>query len=143
MPPSIVAAFSTCTAYAAGNATNRVAFLRTLRPNISELLREIGASTTVTQLDRLAHTQALLFYQVIRVFDGDVTLRAEAERDMELLEIALGGLCKVRENLGDLSELDDSGVKARPPREWEVCVPLRSSNCATCPGDSLGPWVVN
>jgi hypothetical protein len=39
-----------------------------------------------TPLESLAHTQALLLYHIIRIFDGDIAARADAERTQSALE---------------------------------------------------------
>lgn len=45
-----------------------------------------------TPIDSLAHTQALLLYQIIRLFDGDISARASGERIIPVLETSAIGL---------------------------------------------------
>jgi len=60
----------------------------------------------------------------VRLFDGDVSLRAAGERDMGRLRGWLGELCKIRENFG--GEDREDGERERGSLlegagvEWEV-----------------------
>jgi hypothetical protein len=121
-PRCILDCFSTNVLYTNRSAGNAAMVMRVLHSNVTEL---IGAETSrvgTTVAEKLARTQALFLYQVIRLFDGDVTLRAQAEMDIPLLQTWLAELCRVRENLGDLAELEDSVVRADTPQEWEVSI---------------------
>ena len=95
-------------------------FMRALHSSVSELVDAEAGRVVATPVEKLARTQALFLYQVIRLLDGDVTLRAQGERDIPLLQTWLGDLCRVRENLGDLAQLGDSVMRNQPPSEWEV-----------------------
>ncbi|KAM0492741.1 hypothetical protein ACHAP6_000894 [Verticillium nonalfalfae] len=64
----------------------------------------------LTPLDKLARTQALLIYQQIRIFDGDIGLREQAERDIGTLEAWLEDLETYRDNLAELWLLEESLV---------------------------------
>ena len=59
--------------------------LRSIESHVQDLL---AASDPVTPLDSLAYTHALILYQIIRLFDGDIGARAAAERDILVLETA-------------------------------------------------------
>ncbi|KAH9885674.1 hypothetical protein F4778DRAFT_498501 [Xylariomycetidae sp. FL2044] len=70
----------------------------------------------MTPLEKLARAQALFVYQVIRLFDGDVGLRVQAERDMALFQTWLAELCKIRDNLssgGGEENVDDDDEQAQ------------------------------
>ena len=71
-----------------------------------------------TPQEKLARAQALFLYQIIGLFDGDVTLRSNADRNMPLLQDWLDELCKIRDNLGMPGIMNDRD----PPRSWEVCL---------------------
>lgn len=71
-------------------------------------------------IEKLARSQALFLYQIIRLFDGDVALRAQGEKDMGLLKTWLDDLCHIRNNLGDLARLEYATVREQPSIEWEV-----------------------
>lgn len=114
MPSSIQACFTACTLYSNMTSSNKTSVFRVLCQNIGEF-KECNALTPV---DRLARLQALLLYQVICLFDGDVTLRSLADRNMLLLQIWADDLCKIRENLGP-KEYNNSDESM--PKSWEVC----------------------
>lgn len=94
--------------------------IRALHATVKELVEGEACRTVVTPVEKLARTQALFLYQIIRMLDGDVILRAQGERDVPLLFKWVGELCRLRENLGDLAQLEDGIVRKQPPQEWEV-----------------------
>ena len=96
--------------------------MRSLHESASELITTETARFTPSSTEKLARAQALFLYQVIRLFDGDITLRAQAERDSSVLAIWLSDLCKIRDNLGDAALMDEGMRKNQPPKEWEVCL---------------------
>ncbi|KAJ9622247.1 hypothetical protein H2204_011595 [Knufia peltigerae] len=87
-----------------------------------------GGGGATMPVEKLARTQALFLFQIIRLLDGDVTLRAQGERDIRLLEVWLNDLCKVRENLRDLgagsgtSERNSVGRRNQHPPQWETWI---------------------
>lgn len=81
----------------------------------------VGDSAANNVYEILARTQALWMYQVLRVFDGDIGLRAQAERDMTILEKWLLELEQYRDNLAEMCLLEEAEVRQRPPESWEVC----------------------
>lgn len=95
--------------------------VRALHASAKELVDVETCRVVATPVEKVARTQALFMYQVIRLLDGDVMLRAQGERDLPLLFAWLRELCKVRENLGDLAQLGDGAVRELPAQEWEVC----------------------
>jgi hypothetical protein len=121
MPSSILQCFTASSLYLNMSQSTRSTTLRILQQNLGELLQPGGAAVVATTpQDRLARTQALLLYQTIRAFDGDITLHSAGERDMPVLTAWLGDLCKIRENLGDLSEMNATAMRSHPPTSWEV-----------------------
>lgn len=120
-PPCIVSCFSTCVLYQNRNSINIAMVVRALQADIKGLVESESARRAVlTPVEKLARTQALFLYQVIRLLDGDVMLRAQGERDLPLLGGWVDELCKVRENLGNLAQLENGVVRTEPPAEWEV-----------------------
>lgn len=91
--------------------------IRALHGNVRELLDYESGRTTVTPTEKLARTQALFLYQVMRLFDENITLRSQAEKDMPVLDAWLAELCKIRENLGNL---ENDAARHEKPVEWEV-----------------------
>jgi hypothetical protein len=87
---------------------------------LCESLKELGQQEAVnTPQEKLARAQALFLYQIIGLFDGDVTLRSNADRNMSLLRDWVDDLCKIRENLRTTENTKD--LNPKPPRSWEVC----------------------
>ncbi|KAB5566256.1 hypothetical protein GE09DRAFT_1055831 [Coniochaeta sp. 2T2.1] len=118
-PSCILDCFATNVLYTNRNPSNMTMVMRALHRNVSDIVRTQAVHTNATVAEKLARTQALFLYQVIRLFDGDVTLRAQGEADIPLLQGWLCELCKVRDNLGNLEESEQSLVRVEPPQEWE------------------------
>ncbi|KAI0102301.1 hypothetical protein GGR51DRAFT_527770 [Nemania sp. FL0031] len=118
-PQCIISCFSTCVLYANRTPTNAAMAMRALSSSARELVDAESSRVVVTPIDKLARCQALFLYQVIRLFDGDIALRAQGEKDMELSKIWLEELRHTRDNLGNLARLEYSSVKEESPIEWE------------------------
>lgn len=78
-------ALSICSLYIHRTNTNKAIVLRMLDDKVDSLLLNSsqfsnGSKNNLTQL------QVLLLYQIIRLFDGDIRQRANAERHFELLD---------------------------------------------------------
>lgn len=114
-PQCILSCFATSVLYANRTPGNTPMVMRALYGSVRELVAVESGRTAavVTPTEKLARTQALFLYQIIRLFDGDVSLRAQGEKDIPLLNSWLGELCKIRENLGE------NGARDQPPKEWE------------------------
>lgn len=69
----------------AKNQTNSPIIFRSIDARISELL---SLPTPANLFDCLAHAQALLLYQIIRLFDGDIAARSSGEQLIPSLENA-------------------------------------------------------
>ncbi|KAF4208812.1 hypothetical protein CNMCM8927_008761 [Aspergillus lentulus] len=80
---------------------------------------DVGTRAANTVYEKLANTQALWMYQVLRVFDGDIGLRSQAERDMTILEAWLLELEQYRDNLAEVCLLEEAEVRQRAPKSWE------------------------
>lgn len=94
--------------------------MRALHSNVKELISTESNRLSAMPVEKLARTQALFLYQIIRLLDGDVALRAQGESSITLFQTWLGELCRVRENMGDLAKFDHCSKRMQPPREWEV-----------------------
>ena len=68
----------------AKNRANAPIIMQGIEARVAELLSLPIKSTSF--LDTLAHTQSLVLYQIIRLFDGDIAVRAAAERTIPDLE---------------------------------------------------------
>jgi hypothetical protein len=101
--------------------------MRVLHSSVRELVDTEAGRVVATPAEKLARAQTLFLYQIIRLFDGDVILRAQGEKDMPLLQTWLGDLCRMRGHLGDLAEFENGVVRKQPPKiEWEVSCSPRS-----------------
>lgn len=69
-------AISACALHASKNTTNARVILRCIETKVDDLL---SSAPRAEPLDALARTQALLLYQTIRFFDGDVLARSSAD----------------------------------------------------------------
>ncbi|KAK3339943.1 hypothetical protein B0T25DRAFT_560951 [Lasiosphaeria hispida] len=119
-PRCIVTCFAASVLYANRTPQNTSMVMRALHGSVGELVEAESGRSAATPVEKLARAQALFVYQVIRLFDGDVGLRAQGEKDIALLKTWLDELCKIRENLGDLAQLEDCAARRQqPPKEWE------------------------
>lgn len=119
MPRWITTVFSTCVLYLHSNVSNRGIVLRVLHDNINDLLGS-GSTLNLTPQERLARVHALMLYQVIRMFDGDITLGAQADNNMAILDSWLEDLIKIRDNLVRESKAEEPEIRSQPPESWEV-----------------------
>lgn len=94
-------AHACCGLYTAKNKTNAAIILRTIEFRTQEL---VSSALPTTRLELLARTQALLLYQIIRLFDGDIRARVAAERTNAALDTAATAL------LGHISYDAESGA---------------------------------
>ncbi|KAI1422543.1 hypothetical protein F5Y12DRAFT_609193 [Xylaria sp. FL1777] len=117
-PRCIMSCFTTCVLYASRTPTNMAMVIRAISDSAREFV-DAEAHVVRTSIEKLARSQALFLYQIIRLFDGDITLRAQGEKDMGLLKTWLGELCRIRDNLGDLALLEYASVREQSPIEWE------------------------
>ncbi|KAJ4254292.1 hypothetical protein NW762_009883 [Fusarium torreyae] len=83
MPRSMQDAHAACALYLAKNRVNSTIILRNIESRVNDLL---STPPPITPIDCLAHTQALLLYQIIRLYDGDISARASAERIIPAIE---------------------------------------------------------
>jgi hypothetical protein len=90
-------AHASCALYLAKTAVNAPIIFRAIDLRVDDLL---SSPPPTTLLEILAHTQSLILYQTIRLFDGDIHARASAERIIpEVEESAMCLLAHVRFDL--------------------------------------------
>ncbi|KAJ2983468.1 hypothetical protein NQ176_g664 [Zarea fungicola] len=81
LPPCLQDAYSTLTVYAAKNEKNQDIVWYNIEAKVNRLLDEQQQATPIlSTLDQLARVISLFIYQFIRLFDGDVRQRAQAEQ---------------------------------------------------------------
>ena len=121
VPQCILSCFSANVLYANRTEGNTATVMRVLHNGVREFIDTEAGCVVATPAEKLARVQTLLLYQIIRLFDGDVILRARGEEDMPLLKTWLSDLCRLRGNLGDLAEFENGVIRKQPPKiEWEV-----------------------
>jgi hypothetical protein len=100
---------------------NKTSVFRVLCQSLDELKEQRSANTPQ---EKLARVQALFLYQIICLFDGDLTLRSNADRDMAVLQDWVDELCKIRKNLKASGGTSSSGIAeySEPPRSWGVSI---------------------
>lgn len=77
-------ALSACALYCMKTRNNQTLVFSNLEHKTRHLIN-CTSPLTLSTVDLLAATQALLLYQIIRFFDGDIRLRAQAEADQSVL----------------------------------------------------------
>ncbi|KAL2812887.1 hypothetical protein BDW59DRAFT_36317 [Aspergillus cavernicola] len=82
MPQPIRTAFGVSSTSCLISETNRATLFRVVDAEVLELLKPTGPTTL---LDELARLQALVLYQTIRLFHGDIAQRAVAEQQQGIL----------------------------------------------------------
>lgn len=85
-PPlrSIRSAFGICAAYLGVTEQNKSIFFRVLDAEVSALIQ---TDSDVSLSEELSSMQALMLYQIIRLFDGDLQHRKTVEQQANLLRI--------------------------------------------------------
>lgn len=76
---------SICALHIQRSPRNKTVVFRMLDDRVKTLLAQAKTSFCSVE-DRLLQLQAMLLYQFMRLFDGDIRQRANAERDFEPLE---------------------------------------------------------
>ncbi|KAK0636681.1 hypothetical protein B0T17DRAFT_87297 [Bombardia bombarda] len=85
MPRSMEDALSSCALYVAKTPINSHVILRSIESRVREL---VASPMPLDPFGILARTQALLLYQIMRLFDDDPQVRSSAEQTAEPLEQA-------------------------------------------------------
>lgn len=100
---------------------NKSSVFKVLCQTLDELKEQRLANTPQ---EKLARVQALFLYQIICLFDGDLTLRSNADRDMAVLRDWVDELCKIRKNLKSSGSTSSAGLGeySEPPRSWAVSI---------------------
>ncbi|OCK76322.1 hypothetical protein K432DRAFT_270056, partial [Lepidopterella palustris CBS 459.81] len=85
MPRALQDAYAACAVYSTKTEANATVAFAVIEAKANELLRSPNQASW-TPLDLLAALQALLIFQFIRLFDGDIRQRALAEQAEPILE---------------------------------------------------------
>ncbi|KAH8883168.1 hypothetical protein GQ53DRAFT_753069 [Thozetella sp. PMI_491] len=84
--PALQDAMSACALYCMKGVANQTLVLQNLEHRCQQLIASTNAALT-SKIDLLAALQALLLYQIMRLFDGDIRLRAHAEADEPIVSL--------------------------------------------------------
>ncbi|TQV95748.1 hypothetical protein V2A60_000926 [Cordyceps javanica] len=154
LPRPVLAVFSAATAYANRSPHNRAWVMKLLADTAADVHRD--GERAATPRDKLARVQALVILDSMRIFDGDVGLRAAAEREAHVLGAWIGELQEVTEALeaeavqhaqtssvvGATAAAVPDGINGssaagaqgtpypardRPPKSWDAWVLLESA----------------
>lgn len=91
MPRCLQDAYTSCATYFASSDRTKDFAFRIIERNVEELVHNVkvseltGASEPCSLVQHLARTQALLTYQAIRLYDGDIRQRAAADKQCSTL----------------------------------------------------------
>ncbi|KAI5466718.1 hypothetical protein BGZ63DRAFT_5801 [Mariannaea sp. PMI_226] len=134
LPRTMVATFSAATAYATRTPENKAWVYKLVTDVAKDIHRE--GERADTPIERVARVQALVILDSIRLFDGDVALRATMEREMPQF---LNWANDLKNLKNDLEEGQDPALlmsRDRPPASWESWILLetvrRTSMMALC-----------
>ncbi|OQE15360.1 hypothetical protein PENFLA_c032G01444 [Penicillium flavigenum] len=83
-PPALQDALSACALYCLKNTENQTLVFRNLEHKRKQLISSMDPLIS-PKTDLLEALQALILYQIISLFDGDIRLRAQAEADEPVL----------------------------------------------------------
>jgi hypothetical protein len=127
LPSCIQDAYLSMSAYARRNTGNTDLILRMLYGKESQLIKDVyspEACVCRDPLELLARTQALLIYQIIGLFDGDIRLRHLAEQQIPVLsqwQNELVGSASHSRHLGQFI-LSDRADMSQMEVQWEKSV---------------------
>ncbi|EMT62274.1 hypothetical protein NOF04DRAFT_1165005 [Fusarium oxysporum II5] len=117
LPKTMLAAFSAASAYSARTPENKGWVYKLITDMAKEIHRE--GERASTPAEKLARVQALVVLDSIRMFDGDVTLRATSERELSQFMAWMFALKEVEEELSVGDEPGATTMKGPPPPSWE------------------------
>ncbi|KAL7958205.1 hypothetical protein V8C34DRAFT_283746 [Trichoderma compactum] len=125
LPKTIITTFAAASAYSARTAHTKGWALKVLLDAVREVHRDGERATT--HADRLARVQALLLLNSMRIFDGDVSMRAAAEREMSVMLAWVKDLVVVKNELEEGLPAATLIARDRPPKSWESWIMLEST----------------
>ena len=115
-PKVLADAFIVSVLYSSMTLANRALVFRTIDNN-AEALMNVSTEVVCTHESQLSRVQALLIYQTIRVFDGDIRQRAMAEAVMPTLQEWTYSLLELRDTSSSLVLHNEDLT----PPVWRVC----------------------
>ncbi len=85
VPRCIQDAYTVLSAYLSRKPGSEDMTFRIMQERVGQLLREYPVDSAVGTSEQLARVQALLIYQAVQLFDGNIRMRAQAEHHIPLL----------------------------------------------------------
>ncbi|KAL7932175.1 hypothetical protein V8C35DRAFT_96243 [Trichoderma chlorosporum] len=125
LPKTIITAFAAASAYSTRTPHTKGWTLKVLLDAVREVHRDGERATT--HADRLARVQALILLNSMRIFDGDVTMRAAAEREMSVMLAWVKDLILVKNELEEGLPASVLMSREKQPKSWESWIMLEST----------------
>jgi hypothetical protein len=119
LPPAIQDALGICALYGQKTEQNQTLIFQTIRLKAAQLVAGYTPQG-LSAIEQLASTQALILYQIIRLFDGDIRLRADAEREDVILNEWTQHLKARMQHVNSTSKDDDRALSTAT--SWESWV---------------------
>ncbi|KAJ6150130.1 transcription factor gsfR2 [Penicillium samsonianum] len=119
-PPALQDALSACALYCMKNTENQLLIFRNLEHRRQQLIANTDP-LLASKMNLLEALQALILYQIIRLFDGDIRLRAQAEADEPVL-IMWAAQLRLRTHQVQLSSPAPAEARLLPGstfRDWQ------------------------
>lgn len=101
IPPCVQDAYTTLTSYFLKNSRNENLTFTPIKERAAKLVEHRATHSQSSIFEQLSQVQSLLIYQIICLFDGDISLRAQAEKHIIQLDLWAGQLLQSISNLGD------------------------------------------
>ncbi|KAH7257264.1 hypothetical protein BKA59DRAFT_101931 [Fusarium tricinctum] len=117
LPKTMLAAFSAASAYSARTPENRSWVYKLIGDMARDIHRE--GERASTPAEKLARVQAMVVLDTIRMFDGDVTMRATSERELPQFLAWMFALKELQDELAVDDDPAATTMKGPPPRSWE------------------------
>ncbi|KAH6604757.1 hypothetical protein Trco_006464 [Trichoderma cornu-damae] len=117
LPKTIMTTFAAATAYSTRTAQTKGWAFKVVLDAVREVHRDGERATTPA--DRLARVQALLLLNSMRIFDGDVSLRASAEREMYVMLAWVKDLVVLKNELEEGLPASALMAREKPPKSWD------------------------
>ena len=101
IPSCIQDAYTSLTAYFLKNSSNENLTFTTIKERAAQLVDYRAAHYPGHVVEQLSQVQALLIYQIICLFDGDISMRAQAEKYLGQLDCWAGQLLQTISGFGE------------------------------------------
>lgn len=127
LPKTILAVFSAATAYANCSPENKGWVMKLLSDTAITIHREGELATTIPE--KLARVQAVMILDTMRMLDGDIALRAAAEREAHVQVAWIKELGELKHQLETEAKTWGNGSmhnRDHPPKTWDGWVLLES-----------------